>query len=93
MNSPQFLGISLFGVILWMVYMKVFSQKDCDEWCPPGIRLGSEVLEQIVQKSCGYHYQWSVQNQVGWDAGQNYLLPDLVADNLAQVRGLELGNL
>ena len=36
-----------------------------------------EVLEQAIQRVCGYSVPGGVQDQIGWGPGQSGLVPDL----------------
>jgi len=40
---------------------------------------GGETLEQVVQISCGWLINGSVQNQVGWRSEQPFLVKDIRA--------------
>ena len=46
------------------------------------------MLEQVVQRGCGWPVPGGVQGQVGWGPGQSDLMPDLVVDN--SVFGMEV---
>ena len=52
-----------------------------------------DMMEQVSQRTCGCPIPGGVQSQVGWDLEQTDLAPDLVVDNPAHGRRVELDDL